>query len=112
MRPLWIAAAILAAVVISVFAFLPRYVETSMNRVRRQGPYAVSERTRRLMRRVLGAGLHADSLLWGRDLNVRGSRGHLDVPRLIDGGVGLQAFTIVTQSPRGLNFERNDGKAP
>ena len=112
MRPLWIAAAILAAVVISVFAFLPRYVETSMNRVRRQGPYAVSERTRRLMRRIVVADLHADSLLWGRDLNVRGSRGHLDVPRLIDGGVGLQAFTIVTQSPRGLNFERNDGNAP
>ena len=36
----------------------------------------------------------------------------MDVPRLIEGGVGLQAFTIVTQSPRGLNFDRNERNAP
>jgi microsomal dipeptidase-like Zn-dependent dipeptidase len=33
----------------------------------------------------------------------------VDVPRLIDGGVALQAFTIVTQAPRGLNNESNEG---
>jgi microsomal dipeptidase-like Zn-dependent dipeptidase len=54
------------------------------------------------------ADLHADSLLWGRDLLVRSGRGHVDVPRLIEAGVALQAFTVVTKSPRGLNIERND----
>jgi membrane dipeptidase len=111
MRKLWIAGAIVGVIVLAVFGLLPGYVEGSMNRVRRPGPYPVSERTRRLMKRIVVADLHADSLLWGRDLNLRGTRGHVDVPRLIESGVGLQAFTIVTQSPRGLNFERNDARA-
>jgi microsomal dipeptidase-like Zn-dependent dipeptidase len=51
--------------------------------------------------------LHADSLLWSRDLLVRGTRGQVDIPRLIEGHVALQAFTVVTKTPRGLNFQRN-----
>jgi hypothetical protein len=31
------------------------------------------------------ADLHADTLLWGRDILKRGTRGHVDVPRLIEG---------------------------
>ena len=54
-------------------------------------------------------GLHADSLLWSRDLLVRGTRGAVDIPRLIEGHVALQAFTVVTKTPRGLNFQRNAG---
>jgi microsomal dipeptidase-like Zn-dependent dipeptidase len=52
--------------------------------------------------------LHADSLLWGRDLLQRATRGHVDIPRLIDGNVALQVLDVVTKSPRGLNIERND----
>jgi len=33
----------------------------------------------------------------------------VDVPRLIEGHVALQAFTVVTRTPRGLNFQRNTG---
>jgi membrane dipeptidase len=54
--------------------------------------------------------LHADSLLWGRDLNRRGESGHVDVPRLIAGHVAIQAFTVVTKTPRGLNVQRNDDR--
>ena len=54
------------------------------------------------------ADLHADPLLWGRDLVERGTRGHVDIPRLTEGNVALQVFAVVTQSPRGLNIERND----
>jgi microsomal dipeptidase-like Zn-dependent dipeptidase len=54
------------------------------------------------------ADLHADSLLWGRDLLARGTRGHVDVPRLIEGNVALQVFAASTKSPRHLNIERND----
>jgi microsomal dipeptidase-like Zn-dependent dipeptidase len=46
------------------------------------------------------ADLHADTLLWNRDVNVRSQRGHVDVPRLIEGHVALQAFTVVTRFPR------------
>lgn len=56
------------------------------------------------------ADLHADSLLWNRDLNVRNTRGHVDIPRLIEGNVGLQAFTIVTKVPMGFNAEPVDNK--
>lgn len=45
------------------------------------------------------ADLHADSLLWDRDLSERGTYGHVDIPRLIEGNVGLQAFTVVTKDP-------------
>jgi len=53
--------------------------------------------------------LHADALLWGRDLLARGRRGHVDLPRLREGGVALQVFGVVTKTPWGLNFERNEG---
>ncbi|HEY5725157.1 MAG TPA: peptidase M19, partial [Methylomirabilota bacterium] len=56
-------------------------------------PRAVSERARALHARLLIVDLHADSLLWGRDLLKRGTRGQVDVPRLLEGGVALQAFT-------------------
>jgi len=58
---------------------------------------------------LLIADLHADSLLWSRDLLERGTRGHVDIPRLIEGNIALQAFTIVTKSPRNQNIERNTG---
>jgi membrane dipeptidase len=70
-------------------------------------PYLASERAKALHERLIVADLHADSLLWGRDLLVRGERGHVDVPRLIDGNVALQVFAVTTKSPRHLKIERN-----
>ena len=60
--------------------------------------------------RLLIVDLHADSLLWGRDLLDRARRGHVDVPRLSAGNVAVQAFTVVTQTPRGQNIESNDDR--
>jgi microsomal dipeptidase-like Zn-dependent dipeptidase len=51
--------------------------------------------------------LHADPLLWGRDLLERGSRGQVDLPRLQEAGAALQIFGVVTQAPAGMNIERN-----
>ena len=69
----------------------------------RTGPASSTER-------LWVADLHADSLLWGRDLLVRGDRGHVDVPRLIEGNVALQVLAASTKSPRHLNIERNDDR--
>jgi microsomal dipeptidase-like Zn-dependent dipeptidase len=55
--------------------------------------------------------MHADSLLWDRDLLSRGTRGHVDVPRLVEGGVALQAFTVVTKTPRNINIESNTSES-
>jgi microsomal dipeptidase-like Zn-dependent dipeptidase len=85
--------------------------ERRLNPVRRPGPYRASERAEQLHRTLFVADLHADSLLWGRDLLVRGDRGHVDVPRLVEGGVALQAFAACPKVPRHLNLDRNDGRS-
>jgi len=74
-------------------------------------PYVASDRARALHERLWIADLHADSLLWGRDLLRRGDRGHVDVPRLIEGNVALQVLAVTTKSPRHLNIERNDDRS-
>jgi membrane dipeptidase len=93
------------------FFVLPGLVERHFNRTQRPPPYAASARARELYSRLLVADLHADSLLWGRDLLARGSRGHVDVPRLIEGGVAIQAFTVVSKTPRGQNIDKNDDQS-
>jgi microsomal dipeptidase-like Zn-dependent dipeptidase len=102
-------AAVLLLVAGVVFLWLPGSVENSMNGVLRKPPYQISARARDLMQRIPIVDLHADSLLWARDLLERGWRGQVDIPRLIEGHVALQAFTIVTKTPRGMNFQRNTG---
>lgn len=82
-------------------------VEGGLNRVGPTPETPVSERARELHATLRVADLHADSLLWGRDLLVRGDRGHVDVPRLIEGGIALQVLSMPVKTPRGLNIERN-----
>lgn len=104
------AVALLSAAGLAVFFFVvPSVAERRLNRVGHAPPYEASPRARELHRRLLVADMHADSLLWGRDLLARGSRGHTDVPRLAEGNVALQVFAAVTKSPRGMNIERNEG---
>jgi microsomal dipeptidase-like Zn-dependent dipeptidase len=73
---------------------------------------AVSAAARALHRSSFVVDLHADSLLFGRDLLERSSVGHVDLPRLQEGGVALQIFTAATVTPFGLNIERNDRRSP
>ncbi|MEW6212099.1 MAG: dipeptidase [Acidobacteriota bacterium] len=91
-----------------LFFVVPAQVEKSMNVTLRPPPYNGSERAQKLHKKLLIADLHADSLLWDRNLLERASRGHVDIPRLIEGNVALEAFTIVTKTPRGMNIESND----
>lgn len=88
----------------------PPLAERALNGVRRAGPYSASGRARALHARLEVADLHADSLLWGRDLNLRGTRGQVDVPRLIEANVALQGFFLVTHTPRGLNIHSNSAE--
>jgi membrane dipeptidase len=105
-----IALAVILLLGLGVFFFIvPPYVEKSMNTTLNPPPYRASERAVELHKKLLVTDLHADSLLWSRDLLDRGTRGHVDIPRLIEGNVALQAFTIVTKTPRNMNFENNTG---
>lgn len=96
---------------LAVFFFvLPRYFANSLNPVINQPPYQVSEKAKQLHEKLLIADFHADSLLWKRDLNQKDTIGQVDIPRLLEGNVALQVFTVVTKSPKGLNIENNDDK--
>ena len=85
--------------------------ERRLNPIASQPPYDVSERARDIHAAATVVDLHADPLLWGRDLLVRGTRGHVDVPRLVEGNVAIQVFAAATKSPRHLNIERNDDRS-
>jgi membrane dipeptidase len=105
-----LAAVLVFLVLIAFFALAPAMVERHYNTVPPRAHPSPSARALALHRRLTIVDLHADSLLWARDLDQRGSRGHVDVPRLIEGNVALEAFTVVTKTPRGLNLSRNDDR--
>ncbi len=67
----------------------------------------VTDAARALHRTLVVSDLHTDSTLWHRNLSRRADRGHVDLPRLVDGNVALQVFTSVTKSPAGQNYEQN-----
>lgn len=86
--------------------------DAKMNPVVDLGPYEVSEQAQALHDTLYVADLHADSLLWRRNTTKRHDHGHVDLPRLREGGVDFQVFSAVTKSPRGLNFAENAADAP
>ncbi len=90
------------------FGVLP-HIDAKENRVLATGPYPVSEQARAVHDAAFVADLHADSLLWRRDLSSRNSRGHVDLPRLRDGGVDLQVFSTVTKVSSVRNYDANTG---
>ncbi|MFH1538525.1 MAG: peptidase M19, partial [bacterium] len=82
----------------------PAVIEKMINPVLDPGPHHASDRAVQLHKELIVADLHADSLMCGRNLLARGNRGHVDVPRLIEGNVAIQAFTVVTKSPMSQNI--------
>ncbi len=109
-RKLALALAALALLVLLAFAFLPALIEAALTRVGQRPPYAAPAWARALVHDSVD--LHADPLLWGRDLLQRSSRGQVDVPRLQEAGAALQVFGAVTQAPLGMNVARNEASAP
>lgn len=89
------------------FLALSPLVDDAFNGVTEKPPYRVSERAAALHGTLTVADLHADSLLFGRDLNRKSDYAQVDIPRLIEGNVALQVFSVVSKTPRGLNIEEN-----
>jgi membrane dipeptidase len=94
------AAALVAAVLLSLVTWIPACIDASINRVL-FGPRAVSDRAHALHKELVVADLHTDALMWDRNLLSRGSRGQVDLPRLAAGGVALEVFAVVTNAPMG-----------
>lgn len=62
----------------------------------------VSDSSRAFHRTLRIVDLHADPLVLGRDLLERGSRGQVDIPRLVEGNVWVQGFGTVAVIPSDL----------
>jgi membrane dipeptidase len=99
-RALFTAALLATFGAAAFFGLAPQILHRWVNTVAIPGtPVLPSARAEELYQRLFVADLHSDALLWGRDLNTHSAHGHVDVPRLIAGGVALQGFTVATQFP-------------
>lgn len=97
-----------AALLLSgAFLSAPNLVDRQINTLHPQTGEAPGAAALALHRSLWIADLHADSLLWQRELNQPHHYGHLDFPRMISGNIALQAFSVVTKTPRGLNIDSN-----
>ncbi|HVN36714.1 MAG TPA: membrane dipeptidase [Myxococcota bacterium] len=103
---------LLGFAMLAAFLYVPSAVDRRLNRVAGAPVPEPSSRARALFASLRVVDLHADSLLWDRDLSKRLPQGHVDLPRLLEGNVALQVFGVVTQAPLGQNFDRNDADAP
>lgn len=93
---------------IGVFLIVgPGMIEKSMNTVLEHPPYKISQAAQKKHDGLIIMDWHSDSLLWNRNLLKRSNYGHMDIPRLAEGNVALQMFTVVTKSPKGQNYESN-----
>lgn len=92
----------------SFFQFGPGMVERSLNQIDGEPLIEVSDEAKALHKTLTIVDLHSDTLLWNRNLLNRGTRGHMDLPRLEEGNVALQVFSSVTKTPKGQNYDAND----
>lgn len=107
-RILIVGLVILVLLALGAHLLLPPYVERKLNPVvAAADDAAAGDATSHLHQQLSIIDLHADPLLWDRDLAGRADYGHVDVPRLLAGNVALQVFGLVTQSPQGQNVHRN-----
>jgi membrane dipeptidase len=99
---------LIALVGVGVFLIVgPGMLEKSMNTVLEHPPYKISQAAQKKHDGLIIMDWHSDSLLWNRNLLKRSNYGHMDIPRLAEGNVALQMFTVVTKSPKGQNYESN-----
>ena len=103
---------ILIAALYIVFTLIaPGIIDKKYNPVRKTAPYKVPENVDKLYKSLdFVADMHCDALLWNRDLLEHNDFGQVDIPRMLEANIALQAFTIVTKSPKGQNFDKNTGE--
>jgi membrane dipeptidase len=97
---------LVVATLLFVFYF-PAIIENKLNKKLDSEIPQLSPQAKSLHQTLFIADLHTDSLLWNRDLTQHHNQGHVDFPRLIEGNTALQTFSIVSKSPKNLNYQRN-----
>lgn len=101
-------ATIVIALFVLAWLFLGLRLESLINRVEPVTLPTIQPRAEALHSTSFVADLHSDSLLFERNLLERSGVGHVDLPRLQEGGVALQVFSLPTIVPYGLNVEKNE----
>lgn len=111
MKKLFLTAGIFVIAVIAAVMWARIAIDGRYNRVRVPPPYTISSEAANLQKTLFVADLHADSLVWERNLLARSTRGHIDLPRLEQANVLLQFFTVFTTIPRNLNIASNSSSS-
>ena len=106
---LYTLAALLGLGVLAYFTVIAPIVDARKNPLQAEPPYDASGRAQAVHDTLMVTDLHNDLLLWPRNPLERYDRGHTDLPRLREGGVGLQVFAAVTQAPAGRSYEGTPG---
>lgn len=105
-------AGLLGLALLGYFTVAAPVADAQYNTAQAEPPYdEASARAAAIHDTLLIADLHNDLLLWPRDPLQRYDRGHTDIPRLREGGVGLQVFAAVTQSPMGRSYQGTEAGA-
>ncbi len=104
---LWGVLVVVVIAAIGFFGFAPGIVEGSMNKVVPVKLARPSDRAKALHARLQIADMHADTLMWRRNLLDRSNTGQVDLPRLLAGNQALQVFSSVTKTPKHQNYDAN-----
>jgi len=99
----------IALIFFAFFSFVPVYIDKASNKSVHVATAADREAWYDSIPFV--ADMHCDALLWNRNLLARHNYGHVDIPRMQEANVALEIFSIVSKSPRGLNYDHNSGNS-
>lgn len=98
------------AIVLSIFLVLafiiahfmvPEYFDRQFTTTLTSAPtQPVSAQADKLHKTLTICDLHSDALIWGRNLTKKNSLGQVDIPRLLEGNVALQIFSVPTLVPK------------
>lgn len=105
---LFIICIFLIATTLIVFSILPNTIDKRFNRVSNSLLPELKPKIKDFHQTLFVADLHADSLLWNRNLLKKNNFGHVDLPRLMEGNVALQGFGVVTKVSNNLNINNNN----
>jgi membrane dipeptidase len=107
-KTLFVLAVIICIAAVIFFTYIPYYFDKKANVVTTK----INEADRMTWYDSIPfiADLHCDMLLWDRDFFEEHDYGHVDLPRMQQGNMAMQVFSIVSKVPKGINIERNDDK--
>ena len=106
MKTLKIILVVLFILLITFFVAAPAYIDKTFNKIK-PVDINISDSVRAFHSDLFVADLHNDILLWDRDMLTKNDYGHSDLPRMQEGNMGLQVFSVVTKTPWGINYENN-----